>query len=65
MIVGTTIGGLKPKTKLTGEELIPFEQESENGSISTNVLKEFVKKDITIPPTEDGDTNFFKVHHRV
>lgn len=30
MIVGTTIGGLKPKTKLTGEELIPFEQESEN-----------------------------------
>lgn len=43
MIVGTTIGGLKPKTKLTGEELIPFEQESENGSISTNVLKEFVK----------------------
>lgn len=31
MIAGTTIGGLKPKTKLTGEELIPFEQESENG----------------------------------
>lgn len=30
MIVGTTIGGLKPKTELTGEELIPFEQDSKN-----------------------------------
>lgn len=60
MIIGTTIGGLKPKTELTGEELIPFEQNDENGSISTNVLKEFVKKDIDIPPVGPGDTDFLK-----
>ena len=42
MAEGLQIGQLPQKENLTGNELIPFQQGSSNGSMSTATLKEYI-----------------------
>lgn len=42
MAEGLQIGELPQKENLTGNELIPFQQGSSNGSMSTATLKKYI-----------------------
>lgn len=42
MAEGLQIGQLPQKENLTGNELIPFQQGSSNGSMSTATLKKYI-----------------------
>lgn len=42
MAEGLQIGQLPQKESLTGNELIPFQQGSSNGSMSTAALKKYI-----------------------